>query len=211
MGEGIRLADTYSQSLARALILLNNAGRPASGAQLAGIARQRLGALGIPEERTLNLVGQLGELGFSRQRIGQLVPALQNVEAGTGGRITQERALQMILRVIERPQQSGGGGRGGGGATRGLLGLATQLGVNYEVVRATGISEDVALLLAQEKGAELIVAVGTHFNLIEFLERNRAGMSSTFVTRLKVGEILIDAKGVSRLASTRVCMPGLHS
>ena len=65
---------------------------------------------------------------------------------------------------------------------------------------APGISEDVALLLAYEKGAELIVAVGTHFNLIEFLERNRAGMSSTFITRLKVGEILVDAKGVSRLA-----------
>src|SRR2546423_8926854 len=74
----------------------------------------------------------------------------------------------------------------------------------HEVVRAPGISEDVALLLAYEKGAELIVAVGTHFNLIEFLERNRAGMSSTFVTRLKVGEILIDAKGVSRLVSRRV-------
>ena len=71
-------------------------------------------------------------------------------------------------------------------------------------MRAPGISEDVALLLAYEKGAELIVAVGTHFNLIEFLERNRAGMSSTFVTRLKVGEILIDAKGVSRLVSRRV-------
>jgi uncharacterized membrane-anchored protein len=71
-------------------------------------------------------------------------------------------------------------------------------------VRAPGISEDVALLLAYEKGAELIVAVGTHFNLIEFLERNRAGMSSTFVTRLKVGEILIDAKGVSRIVSRRV-------
>jgi uncharacterized membrane-anchored protein len=79
-----------------------------------------------------------------------------------------------------------------------------QLDVPYQVVRATGISEDVALLLAYEKGAELIVAVGTHFNLIEFLERDRAGMSSTFVTRLKVGEILIDAKGVSRLASRRV-------
>src|SRR5204863_7349029 len=63
---------------------------------------------------------------------------------------------------------------------------------------------DVALLLPYEKGSELIVAVGTHFNLIEFLERNRAGMSSTFVTRLKVGEILIDAKGVSRLASRQV-------
>jgi uncharacterized membrane-anchored protein len=79
-----------------------------------------------------------------------------------------------------------------------------RLGVAYHTVPATGISEDIGLLLAYEKGAELIVAVGTHFNLIEFLERNRAGMSSTFVTRLKVGEILIDAKGVSRLVSRRV-------
>jgi len=81
---------------------------------------------------------------------------------------------------------------------------AQELGVGYQVVRATGISEDLALLLAYEKGSELIVAVGTHFNLIEFLERNRSGMSSTFITRLKVGEILIDAKGVSRLASRQV-------
>jgi uncharacterized membrane-anchored protein len=79
-----------------------------------------------------------------------------------------------------------------------------RLGLDHHVVSAPGMSEDVALLLAFEKGAELIVAVGTHFNLVEFLERNRAGMSSTFVTRLKVGEILIDAKGVSRLASRRV-------
>ena len=79
-----------------------------------------------------------------------------------------------------------------------------RLGVDWHEVRAPGISEDVALLLTYEKGAELIVAVGTHFNLIEFLERNRAGMSSTFVTRLKVGEILVDAKGVSRLVSRRV-------
>ncbi len=79
-----------------------------------------------------------------------------------------------------------------------------RLGLEPKLVAAPGISEDVALLLAYEKGAELIVAVGTHFNLIEFLERDRAGMSSTFVTRLKVGEILIDAKGVSRLASRQV-------
>lgn len=79
-----------------------------------------------------------------------------------------------------------------------------RLGTRHYRVPATGISEDLGLLLAFEKGAELIVAVGTHFNLIEFLERNRAGMSSTFVTRLKVGEILIDAKGVSRLVSRRV-------
>jgi uncharacterized membrane-anchored protein len=79
-----------------------------------------------------------------------------------------------------------------------------RLGVSYHTVPAPGISEDLALLLAFEKGAELIVAVGTHLNLIEFLERDRAGMASTFVTRLKVGEILVDAKGVSRLVSRRV-------
>jgi uncharacterized membrane-anchored protein len=79
-----------------------------------------------------------------------------------------------------------------------------ELGVPFQVVSMPGISEDIALLLAFEKGAELIVAVGTHFNLVEFLERDRPGMSSTFVTRLKVGEILVDAKGVSRLFSRRV-------
>jgi uncharacterized membrane-anchored protein len=81
---------------------------------------------------------------------------------------------------------------------------AEALGLEYQLVPVRGISEDIALLLAYEKGSELIVAVGTHFNLIEFLERNRDGMSSTFVTRLKVGEILVDAKGVSRLASRQV-------
>jgi uncharacterized membrane-anchored protein len=73
------------------------------------------------------------------------------------------------------------------------------LGLASALLPLPGISEDVALLLAYEKGADLIVAVGTHFNLIEFLERNRSGMSSTFLTRLRVGEILVDARGVSRL------------
>ena len=79
-----------------------------------------------------------------------------------------------------------------------------RLGLPFRTVAAPGISEDIALLLAHDKGAQLIVAVGTHFNLVEFLERSRPGMSSTFVTRLKVGEILIDAKGVSRLVSRQI-------
>ncbi|HEU0335883.1 MAG TPA: putative cytokinetic ring protein SteA [Gaiellaceae bacterium] len=79
-----------------------------------------------------------------------------------------------------------------------------RLGLAYETVSAPGISEDVALLLAHDKGATLIVAVGTHFNLVEFLERDREGMASTFVARLKVGEVLVDAKGVSQLVSRRV-------
>jgi uncharacterized membrane-anchored protein len=74
-----------------------------------------------------------------------------------------------------------------------------RLGLDYKVVPAPATSEDVAMLMAAEKGAELIVSVGSHFNLVEFLEKNRSGMSSTFLTRLRVGEILVDAKGVSRL------------
>ena len=79
-----------------------------------------------------------------------------------------------------------------------------RLGLQSAVLPLPGMSEDVAILLAHEKGAELIVAVGTRFNLTEFLERDRAGMSSTFLTRLKVGEILVDARGVSRLFRGRV-------
>jgi uncharacterized membrane-anchored protein len=74
-----------------------------------------------------------------------------------------------------------------------------QLGVPFAVVRAVGTSQDVAMLVAYELGASLIVSVGAHFNLIEFLDKARAGMSSTFLTRLRVGETLVDAKGVSRL------------
>lgn len=72
-------------------------------------------------------------------------------------------------------------------------------GLDHQVVPAAGTSEDVAMLMAHEKGAALIVSVGAHFNLIEFLDRKRGGMSSTFLTRLKIGERLVDAKGVSRL------------
>ncbi|HEX3510095.1 MAG TPA: putative cytokinetic ring protein SteA, partial [Solirubrobacteraceae bacterium] len=74
------------------------------------------------------------------------------------------------------------------------------LGLPFELVPAPGTSQDVALLLAAEKGARLIVSVGAPFNLVEFLDRNRDGMSSTFLTRLRIGEILVDAKGVSRLS-----------
>jgi uncharacterized membrane-anchored protein len=72
-------------------------------------------------------------------------------------------------------------------------------GLAHTVVPAAGTSEDVAMLMAHEKGAALIVSVGAHFNLIEFLDRKRGGMSSTFLTRLRIGERLVDAKGVSRL------------
>jgi uncharacterized membrane-anchored protein len=78
-----------------------------------------------------------------------------------------------------------------------------QMDLPFKLVPAPGTSQDVAMLIAAEKGARLIVSVGSQFNLVEFLDRNRKGMSSTFLTRLRVGEILVDAKGVSRLYQPR--------
>ncbi|HEY7717230.1 MAG TPA: putative cytokinetic ring protein SteA [Pedococcus sp.] len=79
-----------------------------------------------------------------------------------------------------------------------------RLGVEPVVFPATGTSEDVAMLLADDKGASLIVAVGTHATLVEFLDKGRSGMASTFLTRLRVGGKLVDAKGVSRLYRSRI-------
>ncbi|MET8042588.1 putative cytokinetic ring protein SteA [Micromonospora sp. NPDC005215] len=73
------------------------------------------------------------------------------------------------------------------------------LGVPAITFPAAATSEDLAMLLADEKGASLLVAVGTHATLVEFLDKGRGGMASTFLTRLKVGGKLVDAKGVSRL------------
>jgi len=78
------------------------------------------------------------------------------------------------------------------------------LGVPHKIVQVAGTSEDVAFMLAHERGAETIVAVGSHGNLREFLDKGRDGMSSTFLVRLRVGEILMDAKGVSRVYSPRL-------
>ena len=76
-------------------------------------------------------------------------------------------------------------------------------GVPHITFALAGTSEDAAMLLAFEKGAELIVAVGTHVSLVDFLDKGRPGMASTFLTRLKVGPILVDAKGVNQLYQSR--------
>jgi uncharacterized membrane-anchored protein len=79
-----------------------------------------------------------------------------------------------------------------------------RLGLRGVAFPATGTSEDVAMLLADDKGAALIVAVGTHATLVEFMDKGRSGMASTFLTRLRVGSKLVDAKGVSRLYRSRI-------
>ena len=105
------------------------------------------------------------------------------------------RALRMGAQLIVHAYQ--------GGEAPGAVRL-DELGVPYSCLEAPGTSEDVAMLLAYEKGAELIVAVGTHASMVEFLDKGREGMASTFLVRLKVGPILVDAKGVSKLYESRV-------
>jgi uncharacterized membrane-anchored protein len=79
-----------------------------------------------------------------------------------------------------------------------------QLGLQAVVFPALGTSEDAAMLLADSKGARLLVAVGTHASLVEFLDKGRSGMASTFLTRLRVGPKLVDAKGVSRIYRSQI-------
>jgi uncharacterized membrane-anchored protein len=83
------------------------------------------------------------------------------------------------------------------------------LGIDTVTFPTSGTSEDAALLLADDKGAELIVAVGTHATLTEFLDKGRSGMASTFVTRLRIGGKLVDARGVARLYRNRISAAAL--
>ena len=88
---------------------------------------------------------------------------------------------------------------GGGAVTAPGAERVERLGLRYQLFPIPGTSEDAAMVLAYEKGADLIVAVGSHSNLEDFLDKGRGGMASTFLVRLKVGSRLVDARGVSRL------------
>jgi uncharacterized membrane-anchored protein len=83
-------------------------------------------------------------------------------------------------------------------------GRLDRLGYDYEVIEALGTSEDLAMQIAFEERAELIVMVGSHTSMADFFDKGRSGMASTFLTRMKVSSILVDAKGVSRLYRTQV-------
>ena len=79
-----------------------------------------------------------------------------------------------------------------------------ELGLKAVIFASPGTSEDIAMLAAYEYNAKLIVALGTHSNMIDFLEKGRKGMASTFLVRLKIGARLIDARGVSMLYKSRL-------
>ncbi len=172
-------------------------------------------------------VGHQRDLRALRPFIRDRRPVLIAVDGGAEALLDEGLRPDMIVGDMdsagEAALMSAAGGRGGwgsnarGGGTELVVhaypdGRAPgrerleRLGLPFKLVPAPGTSQDVAMLIAAEKGANLIVSVGSQFNLVEFLDRNREGMSSTFLTRLRIGEILVDAKGVSRLYHPR---PGL--
>jgi len=150
--------------------------------------------------------GYKRDLQWVRQFIREQRPVLIAVDGGADALLEaghkphlivgdMDSASDMALRCgAELVAHTYVDGRPSPGVAR-LEGLA----LPAKTVAAPGTSEDVAMLLAYQGGARLIVAVGTHFSLEEFLDKRRAGMASTFLTRLRVGSILVDAKGLSRL------------
>lgn len=169
----------------------------------------------LPDVRTLinnrhALVVVRGEsykedLAIIRSYIRDVKPALIGVDGGADALI--EIGLTPDIIIGDMDSVSDGALRSGAelivhaysdGKAPGLERIE-KLGLSAIVCSVPGTSEDIALLLAYEKGAEMIVAVGTHSHLVDFLDKGRKGMSSTFLVRLKVGNRLVDAKGVSKL------------
>lgn len=158
---------------------------------------------GVDYKQDLELLRRSGYLKEQR-------PLLVGVDGGADAFLEMHMQPDVIIgdmdSVSEQALRSGAAlvvhgytdGRAPGAA------LLDELGVDYAVFASAGTSEDIAMLMAFERGAELIVAVGTHSSMVDFLDKGRPGMASTFLVRLKVGPILVDAKGVSRLYTTHV-------
>ena len=130
-----------------------------------------------------------------RRRRGGRAGARPGTTAGEQGQTVSDKALRGAREVVLHADR---GGRAIGSDR------LDRLGVRSQPLAATGTTEDVAMLLADISGASLIITVGTHATLDEFLDRQRSGLASTFLTRLRVGPKLVDAKGVPQLYAGRV-------
>ena len=115
--------------------------------------------------------------------------------AGDHGQTASDKALRTARDVVLHTDRSGRAV----GSDR-----LERLGVRPRRIGASGLTEDVALLLADTSGASLVIAVGTHSTLDEFLDRQRSGLASTFLTRLRIGSKLVDSKSVEQLYSGRI-------
>ncbi len=85
------------------------------------------------------------------------------------------------------------------GAAHSMTERFERMGVKPLRFETGATTEDAALILADAGHASLIVGVGMHATLDEFLDRRRTGLASTYLTRLKVGPRLVDAAAVPKL------------
>ncbi|MEW6523142.1 MAG: putative cytokinetic ring protein SteA [Bacillota bacterium] len=150
------------------------------------------------------------DLAMIRPYVGEMRPVLVGVDGGADALLEVGLVPEYIVgdmdSVSDRALRSGAclvvhAYPDGRAPARSRL---QELGLDHLVVAAPGTSEDVALMICYEREAELIVAVGTHSNIVDFLEKGRPGMASTFLVRLKVGSILVDARGINRLYRGRL-------
>jgi uncharacterized membrane-anchored protein len=89
------------------------------------------------------------------------------------------------------------------------LARVQDLGIEATTFPTSGTSEDAAMLLADENDASVIVSVGGHATLTEFLDKGRGGMASSLLTRLRLGAKLVDARGVARIYRNRISAAAL--
>lgn len=150
------------------------------------------------------------DLRALRPYIREYRPVLLAVDGGADALIEAGYRPQVIIgdmdSVSDRALQSGAelvvhaypDGRAPG------MSRLYDLGLDGVPLPAPGTSEDVALLVADACGASLIAVVGTHWTLEEFLDKGRPGMASTFLTHLRVGSKLVNARGVHQLYQSRI-------
>lgn len=170
------------------------AGRPvvvvADGHQLAQVLR---GIRAFVKERHPVLIGV--DRGADALRSAGYSPDIVVVGSGPDDQaFPSSAALRAAHEVVARVDRGG----------RRSLEHLDRIGVRAARVESTIATEDVALLLADAGEASVIVGVGTHATLDDFLDRQRSGLASTYLTRLRVGQRLVDAAAVPTLYSGRL-------
>lgn len=181
-------------------LLLEDVGVPSLRARLAG----RPVLLILPDADTPD------ELRRLRRWIRDTDPAVIAVEGATQAALSARLRPDVIVGdmdlVPEKALRSGAdlvvrSGHDGVAPGRARL---DKLGVPYEVLTVTGGAEDAAVILADAAGASVVVTVGSHASLGDFLDRGRAGMAALFFTRLRAGERLVSSQAVRATYRPRV-------
>ncbi|MGH8970521.1 MAG: putative cytokinetic ring protein SteA [Actinomycetes bacterium] len=176
----------------------------------AGVPRTRTAIDGRPVVVVVRGYGYEQDLALLRHYLRDVRPVLVGVDAGADALL--DRGLTPDLVVGDLGRMSEAALTCGAEVVRHIRREATDdggdwrdgLGADSPAFPTDGTAEDAAMLLADIRGASLVVAVGTHTTLAEFLDRGRAGMPSAFLTRLRVGGKLVDAKAAGELHRRRV-------